>query len=83
MKKTINFYCCISLTLLMSAISISKSYSAGFATDSHFASGLATSYAGAVTGSYDISDSLFNPTLFLPSFLQPHFQKRLKLTLHS
>ena len=37
------------------------SYAAGFATDSHSASALGTSYAGSVSGANDISDSFFNP----------------------
>ncbi len=37
------------------------SYAAGFATDSHSASALGTSYAGSVSGINDISDSFFNP----------------------
>jgi len=61
MKKTINFGCSL---LLLTLVTINKSYSAGFAVDSHSASGLATSYAGSVTGSHDISDSFFNPAVF-------------------
>ena len=37
------------------------SHAAGFATDSHSASALGTSYAGSVSGANDISDSFFNP----------------------
>lgn len=64
MKRKLNFSRYLSLIILISAVSITKSYSAGFATDSHSASGLATSYSGAVTGSHDISDSFFNPAIF-------------------
>jgi long-chain fatty acid transport protein len=64
MKRTLNFSRYLSLVMLISAVNITKSYSAGFATDSHSASGLATSYSGAVTGSHDISDSFFNPAIF-------------------
>ena len=39
------------------------SYAAGFATDSHSASALGTSYAGSVSGANDISDSFFNPAI--------------------
>lgn len=60
MKRILN----LSLALLIStSISTSNSQAAGFATDSHSASGLATSYAGSVTGSHDISDSFFNPAI--------------------
>jgi len=50
--------------LLFSAVSLifaRTSYAAGFATDSHSASSLGTSYAGSVSGANDISDSFFNP----------------------
>lgn len=48
----------IPLSILLSP---SLSYGAGFATDSHSASALGTSYAGSVSGANDISDSFFNP----------------------
>jgi long-subunit fatty acid transport protein len=47
----------IVLSFLFSKIS----YAAGFASDSHSASALGTSYAGSVSGANDISDSFFNP----------------------
>lgn len=51
-----------TLLIFGSFFALSKpSYSAGFATDSHSASGLGTSYAGSVSGANDISDSFFNP----------------------
>ena len=50
-----------SLLLINLLFVTSNSYAAGFATDSHSASALATSYAGSVSGANDISDSFFNP----------------------
>jgi len=50
------------LILTVSSFLFSRvSYAAGFATDSHSASALGTSYAGSVSGASDISDSFFNP----------------------
>ncbi len=48
---------------VISAFSINNSQAAGFAADLHSTSGLANSYAGAVTGNHDISDSFTNPAI--------------------
>lgn len=50
-----------TVTLLAIIFLPKAAFAAGFATDSHSASALGTSYAGSVSGANDISDSFFNP----------------------
>ena len=59
--KKFQFLDKILLLIVLSFLFSKISYAAGFATDSHSASALGTSYAGSVSGANDISDSFFNP----------------------